>query len=408
MRDNITAALNQGKNLAFFDADSIYWQIRYESSTNGVPNRVITCYKSAALDPISQANPALTTVRWRDNPVNQPENALLGVMFASALDYGNTVPWVVNNANHWVYSGTGLNNGDSIAGLVGYEFDQVWNNGQTPGGLVVLSNSPVTDPSGVAYIANGSIYTYAPGNALVFTAGTVDWSWKVDDNTDQSHGADPRVQRMTENILNAMIAGVPTATATPTSTTTSTSTPTATTTSTPTPTPTSTATSTPTPTPTSTPLPALPYTVYDESLVNGWLDYSNHTANTLNFADTTAPYMDKYDLSWVSNVGNSYVNLYNKTPFNTTGYTYITLAVQVTQAMPKVIAIRLVNSSGASTGTVYLANYSGDPVVGSYTIYKIPLTDLNAANMQIIAIHIRNMSGTAQPMVFIDRVGFTN
>ena len=112
--------------------------------------------------------------------------------------------------------------------------------------------------------------------------------------------------------------------------------------------------------------------------------------------------MDKYDLSWVSNVGSSYVNLYNKTPFNTTGYTYITLAVQVTQAMPKVIAIRLVNSSGASTGTVYLANYGGDPVVGSYTIYNIPLTALNAANMQIIAIHIRNMSGTAQPMVFID------
>src|SRR6266702_1767715 len=116
-----------GMYLAKLIANSIYWQIRFEPSTTGVANRVMTCYKDATLDPYNQPgnpnyNPALTTVKWRDNPVNQPENALLGVMFVSQLNYPNSVPWVVSNADSWVYSGTGLNNGDSIPSLVGYEF----------------------------------------------------------------------------------------------------------------------------------------------------------------------------------------------------------------------------------------------------------------------------------------------
>src|SRR5581483_12012745 len=58
--------------------------------------------------------------------------------------------------------------------------------------------------------ANGAIYT-APSGAIVFTAGTFYWSWKLDDNDYQRHGADPRVQRMTANILNRMIPTAPAA-----------------------------------------------------------------------------------------------------------------------------------------------------------------------------------------------------
>src|SRR5205807_1148703 len=105
-----------------------------------------------------------------------------------------------------------------------------------------LSNSPLTDAYGSNLIANGSIYIYAPSNALVFTAGTIEWSWKIDNNTYQWHGVDSRVQQKTRNILNATISGVPTPTPTPTPTNTPTPTPT----NTPTPTP----TNTPTPTPT--------------------------------------------------------------------------------------------------------------------------------------------------------------
>jgi hypothetical protein len=206
MRDNLTTALNQGENLAFFSADNIYWQIRFEPSSTGIPNRVQVCYKDGLHDPVSHIDPELTTVEWRDIPVNKPENALLGSMYSSEIDYGASSPWVVTNANHWIYRGTGVKNGDTIPGLIGYEYDSVWNNGFTPPNLQVLSSSSVLDSYGKHTIANGTIYT-ADSNALVFNAGTIYWPWKLDDNTYQHRGADRRVQIMTANVLNAMVNG---------------------------------------------------------------------------------------------------------------------------------------------------------------------------------------------------------
>lgn len=222
MRANLTAARDAGLHLAFFDSNNIYWQVRFEPSASSVPNRVMVCYKDASLDPMSATNPSLTTVTFRDPPVNQPENALLGIMFEHLFDYGSSYPWVVTNASHWIYAGTGLQNGQTIPGLVGYEYDRVFNNGLTPPGLQVLSNSPVVNADGVQSTANGTIYQ-APSGALVFSAGTNYWPWKLDDNEYQNHGADARVQRMTINLLNTMIGGPPpaptaTATLTPTRT----------------------------------------------------------------------------------------------------------------------------------------------------------------------------------------------
>ncbi len=236
MRTNLQNALGQGKSAAFFDADSIYWQMRFDNSSSGVANRVITCYKSVSLDPMSQINPPLTTTLWRNPPVNMPENAVLGEMYGSMFNWGVTFPWVVTNASQWIYNGTGLNNGDSIPGVVGYEFEQIVNNGQTPSSLVTLSSSPVTDFQGTNMTANGTIYTTGAGG-LVFDAGTVYWEWKLDDNDINHYGADSRIQQMTVNVLNAMINGVPN----------------------PTPTPTPTLTQTPTPTPSPTPPPTATY-----------------------------------------------------------------------------------------------------------------------------------------------------
>jgi hypothetical protein len=190
---------------------------------------VIVCYKEASLDPLQNTSPGLTTVQWRDTPVNQPENALLGIMFESLYDFGNSFPWVVSNASHWIYAGTGLQNGQQIPGLIGYEYDRVWNNGRTPANLQVLATSPVVDYQGVSSTHNASLYV-APSGAMVFSAGTNYFPWKVDANEYQDHVADSRAQRIVLNVLAGMtnptsLTPVPTATHTPTRTPSPTATP---------------------------------------------------------------------------------------------------------------------------------------------------------------------------------------
>jgi hypothetical protein len=241
MRDNLTAGRDQGVHLLFLSANNIYWQIRFEADSSGAPNRTVVCYKDPSLDPMSSSNPSLTTYLWREAPVNQPENALLGAMYEAQVN--STFSWVVQNASHWVYAGTGLHDGDTLPTLVGYEYDKTWANGLTPAGVVSLSNSPVVPSGGGSSLANSTIYTATSG-ALVFDAATFYWPRKLDAN-EIFNEVDSRVQQMATNLLDRMISTVPGATPTPTVTPLSTSI------ATNTPLPTATATNTQVP-PTST------------------------------------------------------------------------------------------------------------------------------------------------------------
>jgi N,N-dimethylformamidase beta subunit-like protein/HYDIN/CFA65/VesB family protein/centrosomal CEP192-like protein len=211
MRNNVQNAINAGVSVAFFSANTMYWQIRFEPNAAGVPNRVEVGYKIFATstaapgpDPQWNVNNAIVTTRWRDDPVNLPENGLIGVMYQDQVD--KDYAYVVQNASSWVYAGTGFINGTSIPGIVGYEYDKVWNNGQTPPGLTVLSNSPVVgccEGSGNSF-SNSSLYT-APSGARVFAAGTIQWSFGLDNYS--AHYANAGMQRTTANILNNFISG---------------------------------------------------------------------------------------------------------------------------------------------------------------------------------------------------------
>ncbi|MBK8026664.1 MAG: hypothetical protein IPK19_36090 [Chloroflexi bacterium] len=197
MRANVEAARDQGKDLLFFTSNNVYYQIRFEPSSAGIANRVIVCYKNTS-DPMSVSDtPWLTTVRWRDEPVSRPENELLGVMFDTAMAFGEHFPWVVANAQHWVYAGTGLHDGDSIERLMGYEYDRVFDNGLTPSDLQILSHSPAPPQYGTH--ANGTLYK-APSGALVFSAATNYWPYLLDGRS--GWPKDSRVERMTINLLN--------------------------------------------------------------------------------------------------------------------------------------------------------------------------------------------------------------
>ena len=234
MYDSLLAAMDAGVNIAFFTADSVYTQVRFEPSSSGAPNRVMVCYREAALDPIT--DPARKTVNWRDEPLNRPEQALIGVQYVSLVQadsQGIYAPYVVTNSGHWVYGGTGFSDGDTVLGLVGYEADRLFDEfaqpNAVPGTYTLLSHSPFAGSNNPEY-ANSSLYQ-APSGAWVFGAGTINWGFALDAyNPGAASIEDARIQRMTANILdrflgtsdnNFLVATVPSArTMTPGSSTT--------------------------------------------------------------------------------------------------------------------------------------------------------------------------------------------
>jgi hypothetical protein len=202
MYDAAVAARDAGVNLAFFGANPIYWQVRFEPSRRGSPNRVMVCYKDATLDPIT--DPSLKTVKWRDPPVNRPEQTLVGVQYTTLLPPNVFATYVVTNSTNWVYAGSGFKDGDKVPGIVGYEADRTFDAypqpNAVPGTYAVLSRSPFTSADGFADHANSSIYQ-APSGAWVFAAGTFAWVWALD-NYGGYNRVDARIQRTTANILN--------------------------------------------------------------------------------------------------------------------------------------------------------------------------------------------------------------
>src|SRR5438105_79358 len=205
--DAIEGARDAGVNLAFFAADTGSVQVRFESSAPGAPDRVMICYKSAAIDPV---NGPTTTVAFRSPPVNRPEQALRGVMSASGaiVTSGTLVDYVVTNSSHWIYAGTGLKDGDSVARIVGYEMDRYLSQYPPPDSAnwTLLSHSPFTDYSGNATFANSSIYQ-APSGAWVFSSGTISWSRALDGFW--YNAADARIQQATANLFAAFLNGAP-------------------------------------------------------------------------------------------------------------------------------------------------------------------------------------------------------
>ena len=205
MFDAVEAARDAGVNVAFFGADAMSAQVRFEPSGAGTPNRVMVAYKNAALDPIQGPT---TTVSWRYPPVNRAEQTLRGIQFVDGVPYGNNVDYVVTNSSHWAYAGTGFKDGDVVPGIVGYEMDRYMSEypAASSTNFTLLSHSPFTTATGHAEHANSSIYQAASG-AWVFSTGTLAWSWALDDFDHTL--ADARIQRTTANILDAFLVGAP-------------------------------------------------------------------------------------------------------------------------------------------------------------------------------------------------------
>ncbi|NOT83389.1 MAG: hypothetical protein HOP02_01120 [Methylococcaceae bacterium] len=217
IRNNLENTKLKGLSLGFFGANAGYWQARLERSVlTRTANRTLVSYKynahaqdPYALDEIS-AHKAQVTTQWRDPQFfNRPENALIGIMYLYNPVDGDMV---ISNANHWIYTGTGLKNGDKLPGLLGYEVDAYFSNGSAPANVEILAHSPFNDGTDEVAYANMSIYTEACSLlncispvATVFATGSMQWIWGLDSSWRDINLENIAAQRMTRNVLARMI-----------------------------------------------------------------------------------------------------------------------------------------------------------------------------------------------------------
>jgi methionine-rich copper-binding protein CopC len=227
-RTNVEAARAAGVNLAFFSGNEIFWKTRWEPSIAGptTANRTLVTYKETHADAKIDPTPGVWTGTWRDPRFSppadggRPENALSGQLFM--VNAGATtaiqVPSAEGKMRFWRNTTVANLAAGATAtlpqGTLGYEWDTDPENGHRPPGSVRMSSTTVTGApvlqdhgstfgSGTA-VHNMSLYKHTSG-ALVFGAGTVQWSWGLDDQHDRGTAApDVRMQQATANLLSDM------------------------------------------------------------------------------------------------------------------------------------------------------------------------------------------------------------
>jgi hypothetical protein len=232
-RANVQAAVAAGVNMAFFDGNQSFWKTRWENSIDGsnTPYRTLVCYKEThANQPIDPADPPTWTGAWRDSRFSppgdggRPENALFGQLFmVDGPRYDAiTVPSAYSALRFWRNTAIAkLTPGSTYTmpvGTLGHEWDEDVDNGFRPAGVFDLSSTTLdVSPNylldyGTLYgsgMATHSLTMYrASSGALVFAAGTIQWSWGLDVNHDlASLGAsapDVNMQQATVNLLADM------------------------------------------------------------------------------------------------------------------------------------------------------------------------------------------------------------
>jgi hypothetical protein len=224
--NNVTAARNAGVNLAFFTGNEVYWKTRFAADAAGEAGRTLTTYKesldSAETDP---AGPTMWTGSWMDPRFSPPgdggvpQNSLTGQLWTVNAGTGAiTVPAAYSKLQVWRNTAVASLQPGQTATLsnetLGYEWDQDVDNGFRPAGEIDLSSTTMSVPQVVQDykedLTTGTethhltLYRASSG-ALVFGAGTVQWSWGLNGNHDGDAVATSTImQQATVNLLADM------------------------------------------------------------------------------------------------------------------------------------------------------------------------------------------------------------
>src|SRR6185312_2995364 len=226
-RANVEAARDAGVNLQFLTGNEVYWRTRYEPSSTDLNTnyRTLVSYKetwsNAKIDPTSE-----WTGTWRDPRFappseggGRPENELTGTAYR--VNFGD-LPVTVNaqegKLRLWRHTPLATMPSGTSTQLaqhtVGYESNELLDNGFRPAGQFLLSTTTGDAPQLLTDFGNTivsgqtthhlTMYRASSG-ALVFSAGSIQWTWGLDATHDGDGApADPRMQQAQLNLFADM------------------------------------------------------------------------------------------------------------------------------------------------------------------------------------------------------------
>lgn len=206
--ESVTKMKNEGVNLLFLSGNSVCWVTPFSPSAAGVPNRKIFRggpyggEHSHAVERHATSGPY---------PHRGPdEGYLMGARNVRPVNGGGD--WTCVNPGHWVFEGTGMKKGDSIRGMIGWEY-----HGDPPEdlpGLELLATGTAWQNGEVPQQWTATLHSGPKGN-FVFNAATIWWAlgmstppgtMPVWSHFSRPHGTDERVQRITRNLIEKALA----------------------------------------------------------------------------------------------------------------------------------------------------------------------------------------------------------
>jgi len=203
MFNHVKAAIAAGVNMAFFSGNTCCGVIDFKPNQAKVPNRNIS--RIGQYGPIQEEAVKAGFPELKNLKHNGPNEATL-IGARSTFPVTGGADWICAKEKHWLFDGTKMKNGDAISGLVGWE----WHGDPADiPGLEVVAKGDVTSRAAThAYTA--TIYP-GPRDNFVFNSATIWWSDGLSAPPGYLHpsahganpkGPDPRVQRITANLLN--------------------------------------------------------------------------------------------------------------------------------------------------------------------------------------------------------------
>ena len=207
MFETLRSAISQGLSVGFLSGNTCCGRILLTPDAGRRPHRVFE-----RLDVFSPPDPPEPFDHMQSLPHRSPNsNLLVGARSIPPVTGG--ADWACSLPDHWLFEGTGMKQGDAIPGLVGWE----WHGDPAAiPGLEVVSTGPTYQAPGRQ---NGGTYTATvypgPKKNVVFNASTIWWGdglsappgYMRPSVYTSPQGPDPRVQRITQNLLRRMKEG---------------------------------------------------------------------------------------------------------------------------------------------------------------------------------------------------------